>query len=161
MGRTNSIASIDLSNAYIGVDGYRPLVIGLTTFCSNWSGALWWCMAGWALAFDDDDDKSGWLDYCSVSLMVFSVVLAALSLSVTLLREHLFIWTVFSPKYLYQIAWTVLFFWGVQMVGGSLITGYWYAWSTPHHQQLDDEVSDDEVLDDEVVDDEVVNEALE
>jgi hypothetical protein len=55
----------------------------------------------------------------------------------------------------------VLFFWGVQMVGGSLINGYWYAWSTPHHQQLDDEVLDDEVVDDEVVDDEVVNEPLE
>jgi ethanolaminephosphotransferase len=26
----------------------------------------------------------------------------------TALRTHLFIWTVFSPKYLYILAWTIL-----------------------------------------------------
>jgi ethanolaminephosphotransferase len=26
----------------------------------------------------------------------------------TMLRTHLFIWTVFSPKYLYTLAWTIL-----------------------------------------------------
>lgn len=163
MGRTNSIASIDLSNAYIGVGGYRTLLIGATTFCSNWSGSLWWCLAGWAMAFDDDDDNGGgeqqvlsttttekdrttvdgdsdrWLSYCLVQTMVFSVALAALSISVTILREHLFIWTVFSPKYLYQMAWIVLYFWLVQMLMGAGITGFWYAWSAPYPMDEQDE----------------------
>ncbi|ORZ04372.1 hypothetical protein BCR42DRAFT_497058 [Absidia repens] len=168
MGRTNSIASIDLSNAYIGVEGYRTLLIGATTFCSNWSGSLWWCLAGWALALDDDDDNNRmmtigmekdsqvgggagptatlddesngrdgdnsdrWLSFSLIQAAVFSVALAALSISVTILREHLFIWTVFSPKYLYQMAWIILYFWLAQMLIGEGITGYWYAWSAPH-----------------------------
>ncbi|KAI8328059.1 hypothetical protein BC941DRAFT_477199 [Chlamydoabsidia padenii] len=144
MGRTNSIASIDLSNAYIGVDGYQTTLIGLTTFCSNWSGSLWWCVAGWVLAFDDDNYNGGWFDYCLIQHMMFGVTVAALSLSVTILREHLFIWTVFSPKYLYQIAWTVLYFGLVQMVCGTVMTSYWYRWSAPHQINNNNEEQDDQ-----------------
>ena len=37
------------------------------------------------------------------TLPIFAAVMAAC----TLLRTHLFIWTVFSPKYLYAMAWAV------------------------------------------------------
>ncbi|KAI8078657.1 alkaline-phosphatase-like protein, partial [Halteromyces radiatus] len=162
MGRTNSIASIDLSNAYIGVDGYRTVLIGIITFCSNWSGALWWCIAGWVLASDNDskmnennlpqtnnnDDDDQWLSYCLIQAMVFSVATAALSISVMVLREHLFIWTVFSPKYLYQIAWTVLFFWFVQIGLGTFLVRYWYVWSNPHQVQCEEDEQHNEVPDD-------------
>ncbi|KAL9549619.1 hypothetical protein MBANPS3_005118 [Mucor bainieri] len=118
-GHSNSIASVDLSNAYIGVEEYNTILIGLLTFCSNWSGSIWWSIAGWTFI---SPHENRWFSYMLTHAILFSVVMATLSISVTVLREHLFIWTVFSPKYLYQIAWNVLFHWVLQVCIGSIIT---------------------------------------
>ncbi|KAL1915327.1 uncharacterized protein VTP21DRAFT_6785 [Calcarisporiella thermophila] len=100
LGNSNSLASIDLNNAYIGISGYTNAV-GALTFISNWAGPIWWTV-GWALGVGE---TNGYLFRSSF----FSLALAALSVSVLVLREHLFIWTVFSPKYLYQASWSVLY----------------------------------------------------
>ncbi|GAN10506.1 sulfatase [Mucor ambiguus] len=118
-GHSNSIASVDLSNAYIGVEEYDTILIGLLTFCSNWSGSIWWSIAGWTLV---SSHENKWFSYMLTHAILFSVAMTALSISVTVLREHLFIWTVFSPKYLYQIVWNVLFHWILQVCIGSIIT---------------------------------------
>lgn len=138
-GHTNSIASIDLSNAYVGVQEYDTFLIGTLTFCSNWSASIWWAIAGWALIENVDklsvdadmkEEIQPWLSYIVTQSTLFSLVLGLLSISVTILREHLFIWTVFSPKYLYQIAWTVLFHWIVQVCLGSIFTQILFKWET-------------------------------
>ncbi|KAF1798636.1 alkaline-phosphatase-like protein [Mucor lusitanicus] len=118
-GHSNSIASVDLSNAYVGVEEYDTTLIGLLTFCSNWSGSIWWSIAGWTFI---SSHENKWFSYVLTHAILFSVAMATLSISVTVLREHLFIWTVFSPKYLYQIAWNVLFHWILQVCIGSIIT---------------------------------------
>jgi ethanolaminephosphotransferase len=122
-GHTNSIASVDLSNAYVGVQEYDTSLIGLLTFCSNWSGSIWWAIAGWVLVADRAEDPwRDWFSHLVIQSTLFSVALALLSISVTVLREHLFIWTVFSPKYLYQIAWICLYHWLLQVVIGTAVT---------------------------------------
>ncbi|KAL0084483.1 alkaline-phosphatase-like protein, partial [Phycomyces blakesleeanus] len=147
-GHSNSIASVDLSSSYIGVDGYDPLVIGLLTFCSNWAGSLWWVLAGWVLVTEerdadvDADAELRWWNYSVTLSAVSGSFLVALSLSVTLLREHLFIWTVFSPKYLYQVAWTCLFHWFVHMFVGSIVVRIWFPWSQRQHSEEIDESND-------------------
>ncbi|KAG0182079.1 major facilitator super transporter protein [Apophysomyces sp. BC1034] len=135
-GHTNSIASIDLSNAYIGVGDYNTLVIGVLTFCSNWSGSIWWAVASWTLVSD-------WWVYKLVESTHFAVFLAVLSMAVTDMREHLFIWSVFSPKYLFQVAWTVLFHWLVQVLIGSVVVKMWAAPPSPT-AHLDDIVMEAE-----------------
>jgi ethanolaminephosphotransferase len=47
--------------------------------------------------------------YIALWTLFTSGSLLAVMLSCTLLRTHLFIWTVFSPKYLYSMAWTLGF----------------------------------------------------
>jgi ethanolaminephosphotransferase len=132
-GHSNSIASVDLSNAYVGVQEYDTILIGLLTFCSNWSGSVWWAVAGWVLIADhrkslpiedlpENHTCHDWISHLVIQSTLFSVVLALLSISVTVLREHLFIWTVFSPKYLYQMVWICLYHWLLQVVIGSLFT---------------------------------------
>lgn len=140
-GHTNSIASVDLSNAYVGVQEYDTFLIGILTFCSNWSGSLWWSIAGWTLINGTDklppaeetkrkDNPHTWIAYILTQSCLFSLVLALLSIAVTILREHLFIWTVFSPKYLYQVAWTILFHWIFQTCIGSLFTQILFKWKS-------------------------------
>ncbi|KAI8380730.1 alkaline-phosphatase-like protein [Blakeslea trispora] len=124
-GHTNSLASVDLSHAYVGVQEYNPFVIGFLTFCSNWSGGIWWTVAGWVFMAE----KKGWFYHLVLQSTIFSLVLSCLSISVTVLREHLFIWTVFSPKYLYQISWTCLYHWLFQVVVGSVLVQYVLKWN--------------------------------
>jgi ethanolaminephosphotransferase len=49
-----------------------------------------------------------------------SASLTAVMLACTLLRSHLFVWSVFSPKYLMQVAWALGFHLGVQGLLGGL-----------------------------------------
>ncbi|KAG0363885.1 major facilitator super transporter protein [Gamsiella multidivaricata] len=44
-GNSNSIASIDISNAYVGIQAYDIGLTGVLTFVSNWAGPIWWCLA--------------------------------------------------------------------------------------------------------------------
>lgn len=45
LGNSNSIASIDISNAYVGIQAYDIFLTGVLTFVSNWAGPIWWSLA--------------------------------------------------------------------------------------------------------------------
>ncbi|KAH3684419.1 hypothetical protein WICPIJ_004605 [Wickerhamomyces pijperi] len=110
-GRTNSLNTVDLSNAYNGVSSYDIVTVGLLTFLSNFSGAIYWSFATLPILFENQSislklDKCeslrwkyayGCLFYTTTTLFVLG--------SCFIQRYHLFIWTVFSPKILYSIVW--------------------------------------------------------
>lgn len=106
-GGTNSIATVDLSNAYNGISGYSVIAVGILTFISNWTGPIWWSFGVLQLLSDADLKKGRW-PFLLTALTTFACVhTLAVMVACTMLREHLFIWTVFSPKYLYTAAWVV------------------------------------------------------
>lgn len=122
-GGSNSISSIDLSNAYNGIDGYRIAAVGLLTFVGNWAGPLWWTTATSSLMLEHNRqgpntfiDRHLWLITALDAGSALAVMLAC-----TMLRAHLFIWTVFSPKYLYSIVWSVVQHFCVNIMLGGLI----------------------------------------
>lgn len=108
-GGSNAISSIDLSSAYNGISGYNVGAVGLLTFCGNWAGPLWWTSATSLLLSSHNRRtyQQAWTQH--VSLLTIFAASSALfvMLACTALRTHLFIWTVFSPKYLYLMAWSV------------------------------------------------------
>ncbi|EXJ72454.1 uncharacterized protein A1O5_04958 [Cladophialophora psammophila CBS 110553] len=106
-GSTNSIATIDLSNAYNGISGYNVAAVGMLTFISNWAGPIWWSFAICQL-FSSLHLKSGTYSFLFTALATFACIhTLSVMVACMVLREHLFIWTVFSPKYLYTAAWVV------------------------------------------------------
>jgi ethanolamine phosphate transferase 2 subunit G len=106
-GGTNSIATIDLSNAYNGVSGYNVGAVGVLTFVSNWAGSVWWAF-GICQLFSRTQLQRGQYSFLFSALTTFACVhTVAVMVACMMLREHLFIWTVFSPKYLYTLAWVV------------------------------------------------------
>jgi ethanolamine phosphate transferase 2 subunit G len=125
LGNSNAMSSIDLSNAYNGVSGYNIVAVGVLLFIGNWAGPLSWGIGALALIAQSLDakpkdtgdkkgkaqepDKSPFLSHASV----FTVFVAGSTLAVmaacTMMRTHLFIWTVFSPKYLFTMAWSLGF----------------------------------------------------
>ena len=108
-GGSNAISSVDLSNAYNGVAGYNVVAVGILTFCGNWAGSLWWTSAT-ALLLSKHRRQGQWKPWvchsATLTTFVSSSVLFVM-LACTALRTHLFIWTVFSPKYLYSMAWSM------------------------------------------------------
>jgi ethanolaminephosphotransferase len=155
-GGSNSISSIDLSNAYNGVGGYNIVAVGVLLFASNWSGAIWWCSAAVTLLLPRSQTQpapaklqttisgsnrawvnreraqlhadavtaitppkspgpasqlstgmDNWTLYTTATTAFTAASLVAVMAACTLLRTHLFIWTVFSPKYLYAMAWAM------------------------------------------------------
>lgn len=109
LGGSNAISSVDLSSAYNGVSGYNIVAVGVLTFLSNWAGPVWWMSATNLLLLRKAG--AGGQRTLAQHLGLLTVFVAASLVFVmaacTALRTHLFIWTVFSPKYLYSMAWSL------------------------------------------------------
>lgn len=124
-GGSNAISSIDLSNAYNGVGGYNIVAVGILTFCGNWAGPLWWTSATALLISGRDEQHQKWVRHLSLLSTFASSSLLSVMLACTALRAHLFIWTVFSPKYLYSMAWSMGQHFCINIGYGSLL--FWIA----------------------------------
>lgn len=126
-GGSNAISSIDLSSAYNGVRGYNVLAVGALTFISNWTGPIFWASATNIMLLRLRQTTAGRKDLLQQHLALLTVFvtcsLVFVMAACTLLRTHLFIWTVFSPKYLYSMAWSFGQHLGINVGFGSLL--YW------------------------------------
>lgn len=123
LGGSNAISSIDLSNGYNAVGGYNVAAVGMLTFVSNWAGPLWWVSAMNLLLLQQHRAARRSILACHLTLLT-SFTAASLffvMLACTMLRTHLFIWTVFSPKYLYSMAWSLAQHLCVNVVFGSAL----------------------------------------
>ncbi|KAK3374976.1 alkaline-phosphatase-like protein [Podospora didyma] len=117
-GGSNAISSVDLSNAYNGIADFDAAAVGALTFIGNWAGPIYWTFATALLLLQNKQRRKqgGGGDKKPVALFKGHIALltvftacsvAAVMAACTVLRTHLFIWTVFSPKYLYCVAWSV------------------------------------------------------
>lgn len=108
-GGSNAISSIDLSSAYNGIDGFRLVPVAVLTFVGNWAGSLFWTSASVLLLLEKHAQGRPEVLRRHLSLQtVFTTTSVAFVMAAcTALRTHLFIWTVFSPKYLYCMAWSL------------------------------------------------------
>ncbi|KAI2826751.1 hypothetical protein CBS63078_921 [Aspergillus niger] len=114
-GGSNSIATVDLSNAYNGIGTYNVVLVGILTFISNWAGPIWWVSAAQVLRLNQArHEREG---HMAVLTFHMAATLMSVMAACTILRSHLFIWTVFSPKYLYAMAWAILNHLAVNLFG--------------------------------------------
>lgn len=122
-GGSNSIASIDLSNAYNGISGYNVVAVGILTFVSNWAGSIWWTSAANLLLLRryQDGHHQILFNHLILHTLFSATSLFFIMVACTALRTHLFIWTVFSPKYLYSMAWSLGQHLTVNVICGSLL----------------------------------------
>ncbi|UPX12553.1 major facilitator super transporter protein [Ascochyta rabiei] len=62
-----------------------------------------------------------WMDHVALLTLFTGVMLASVMAACTALRTHLFIWTVFSPKYLFAMAWGTAWHLGVTVGLGGFV----------------------------------------
>lgn len=123
-GGSNAISSVDLSSAYNGVSGYNVLAVGILTFVSNWTGPILWTSATNLMLLKlkkKEGEKDLLVRHLSVLTVFTTSGLLFVMAACTMLRTHLFIWTVFSPKYLYSMAWSLGQHLCVNVGAGSLL----------------------------------------
>ncbi|KAF4582891.1 hypothetical protein GQ602_006035 [Ophiocordyceps camponoti-floridani] len=110
-GGSNAISSVDLSSSYNGFDNFNAVAVGSLTFVSNWAGPIFWTSAANLVLLQKHVGSRA--DVCRRHLMLLTLFVNASALSVMVacnaLRTHLFIWTVFSPRYLYVMAWSIAY----------------------------------------------------
>ncbi|GMG54739.1 unnamed protein product [Ambrosiozyma monospora] len=109
-GSTNTLSTVDLTNAFNGLHSYNMINSGILTFLTNWAGPIFWSLAYLKLASSASPDfkANRWhilFDKLVVYLLFYSIGGLILIGSCYNLRFHLFIWTVFSPKILYYLSW--------------------------------------------------------
>ncbi|KAG8508609.1 GPI ethanolamine phosphate transferase 2, partial [Galemys pyrenaicus] len=107
-GNSNSIASVDVSAGFVGLDGYAPVpAVFLTAFATYVGPVLW---ASHLASFLASEARSGSAlgHACFCYALVRSLPVSTYIVLVTSLRYHLFIWSVFSPKLLYEGAHLLL-----------------------------------------------------
>ena len=121
-GGSNGISSIDLSNAYNGVDNYNAIAVGVLTFVGNWAGPLWWAFATNSLL--RGEGRGVIVEHLAILTMFTASHLFFVMVACTVLRAHLFIWTVFSPKYMYSIVWCLGQHFSINMFLGSCV--FWF-----------------------------------
>lgn len=112
-GNSNNLASIDLTPGYIGLDSYNPIIVGLLVTINTYSGPILCYILLLHNVFNESDMKKnsiiiGRVIYITATTAVFP--LAIYIFVMTLMRSHIFIWTVFSPKILYEFFNTYLYF---------------------------------------------------
>ncbi|CAK7266639.1 major facilitator super transporter protein [Sporothrix epigloea] len=139
MGGTNAISSVDLSSAYNGISGFSAAAVGVLIFVSNWAGSIYWAVASSILLLQQrrSSTRSGalgsgsgsglpasgspWTLHASHLTIFTAASTVAVMAACTALRTHLFVWTVFSPKYLYCIAWSLGMHLGINLGLGGLL----------------------------------------
>ncbi|KAI1206541.1 alkaline phosphatase-like protein [Annulohypoxylon truncatum] len=128
MGGSNAISGVDLSSAYNGVSGFNIIAVGILTFVSNWAAPVWWTSALNLLLIQkrqpaEYGSHSVYRQHTAILTVFVTVTLGFVMMACTALRTHLFIWTVFSPKYLYSMAWTLGQHMVINVAFGGLL--YW------------------------------------
>ncbi|CAH9144929.1 unnamed protein product [Cuscuta epithymum] len=119
LGNTNTLATIDVAGAFIGVSNHSTLLSGILMFVITYASPVlsMLSMVVYIAMKDTVVRKSQEHAFghlvkmligfpCLVPLGLNSILLIAYTIVLLLMRNHLFVWSVFSPKYLYVCATT-------------------------------------------------------
>ena len=109
LGNSHLVATIDIAGAYNGLSSYNPFVCGSLVWILVETAPLMTMLVALSM-YEHDVRKakttiSGGcvfvVSLCSIEMLVRSVILLAM-------QNHLFIWTVFAPKFFYEVSKTLV-----------------------------------------------------
>ncbi|SMN21821.1 similar to Saccharomyces cerevisiae YJL062W LAS21 Integral plasma membrane protein involved in the synthesis of the glycosylphosphatidylinositol (GPI) core structure [Maudiozyma saulgeensis] len=121
-GGTNSIATIDLANAYHGIsENYNIYIIGWLMTMANFAPAIYWATFSWGILYKGVKNKTNTFVKYKIPHVLFNCIVGCSLLAACVaLRYHLFIWSVFSPKLCYYAGW-ILF---MNVIFGCIVEGF-------------------------------------
>ncbi|XP_037497690.1 GPI ethanolamine phosphate transferase 2 isoform X4 [Jatropha curcas] len=138
LGNSNTLATIDVAGAFIGLSTHSTLLSGILMFIITYASPMLVILSMVIyisvkdtsyLATTQIVDSGHFLKMmlgfpCLVPLALNSILLTAYTIILLLMRNHLFVWSVFSPKYLYVCMTTVCIHIGVVVVAATEVYIY-------------------------------------
>lgn len=103
LGPSNLLVSLDFSNAYTGLTRFNLGLVAAITFAMTWAGPL---LA--ALLLVARPPRAARCPVSDLGLWRSAVALGLLA-NLVLQRNHLFIWSVFAPRLLFEFGWTIFY----------------------------------------------------
>ncbi|KAL3845136.1 hypothetical protein ACJIZ3_002539 [Penstemon smallii] len=136
LGNTNTLATIDVAGAFVGISSHSTIISGILMFIITYASPMLVLLSMLMNVFNKDLSAFAnvqnidfghilkmILGYnCLVPLGLNSILLLSYTIVLLLMQNHLFVWSVFSPKYLYVCATTACVYIGVSIL--SLTTAY-------------------------------------
>ncbi|NXD26273.1 PIGG transferase, partial [Spelaeornis formosus] len=102
-GNSNSIATVDISAGFVGLDSYVEIPAIFLTAFATYAGPFLWAIHLLCYLSSEVSRNSAAVGHgCFCYALMRSIPVAIYVVLVTGLRYHLFIWSVFSPKLLYE-----------------------------------------------------------
>ncbi|XP_052196246.1 GPI ethanolamine phosphate transferase 2 isoform X2 [Diospyros lotus] len=135
LGNTNTLATIDVAGAFMGISSHSTLLSGILMFIITYASpmlallSLVMYMSVKVTSSLQVSDTGYFLKMsvgfpCLVPLGLNSIILVAYTIVLLLMRNHLFVWSVFSPKYLYVCATTACVYIGIFVVSITAVYAY-------------------------------------
>ncbi|XP_006877373.1 PREDICTED: GPI ethanolamine phosphate transferase 2-like [Chrysochloris asiatica] len=101
-GNSNNIATVDISAGFVGLERYMELPAMFLTAFATYVGPILWASHLVNYLSSEASSRSALRHACFCYVLICSIPVSAYVVLVTSLRYHLFIWSVFSPKLLYE-----------------------------------------------------------
>ncbi|XP_012258399.2 GPI ethanolamine phosphate transferase 2-like isoform X2 [Athalia rosae] len=117
-GNSNNLSTIDVAAGYVGMESYNPYVTGLFLAINTYSApvlAYLTLIYGVTRNHKKQKSRDNFLDINRKYATYRLLPLAMYTLAVSIQRYHLFVWTVFSPKLLYEAMYCTVMY--VLMIG--------------------------------------------
>ncbi|XP_008046138.2 GPI ethanolamine phosphate transferase 2 isoform X2 [Carlito syrichta] len=101
-GNSNNIATVDISAGFVGLDTYMEIPAMFLTAFGTYAGPVLWASHLVHFLSSETSSGSALSHACFCYALICSIPVSTYIILVTSLRYHLFIWSVFSPKLLYE-----------------------------------------------------------
>ncbi|OPJ61963.1 GPI ethanolamine phosphate transferase 2 [Patagioenas fasciata monilis] len=102
-GNSNGLATVDVTAGFVGLESYLEIPAVFLTAFATYAGPLLWAIHLLCYLSSEDSRNSVAVSHGSFCYALMrSIPVAIYIVLVTGLRYHLFIWSVFSPKLLYE-----------------------------------------------------------
>ncbi|KAI5633562.1 type I phosphodiesterase / nucleotide pyrophosphatase domain-containing protein [Phthorimaea operculella] len=131
-GNSNSLASVDLGSGYVGLREYCPFRVALRMGIHAYAGPA---IAGATLFTTIARNSRSWNKYLNAiwratNIFAFHRIycVAVYCLVAAFFRDHLYVWTVFSPKLLYDFVATVFTLQALLTIGEIVLITHVTSW---------------------------------
>ncbi|KAM1091589.1 hypothetical protein FF1_019057 [Malus domestica] len=139
LGNSNSLATIDVAGAFMGISNHSTVLSGILMFVITYASPMLFILSMVMYVSVKDTsclpslvnaDSTQLLKLmlgfpCLVPLGLNSILLTAYTIVLLIMRNHLFVWSVFSPKYIYVCTTTICVYMGVSVVATTVTYTYW------------------------------------
>ena len=101
-GNSNSFATVDIAAGMIGFAEYHEILSVLISFVATYASLIYWTI-GFFICVSKIEPESA--KFTGLNLLMYQLIETVLyTIVVFLMRYHLFIWSVFAPKYFFMLA---------------------------------------------------------